>query len=220
LQTLFQVQLSMAEFFRGNLASALSHAKAACPSHTGESIQGFGIGTLFRHMAYAGDRDGTLTILDEERALVPRSGQPNSTGSWFMLALLIEGLFILGEHSRARELYPLARELLDTGAVVLWPIFRFTHTVAGMAATAARHWDAAEDHFGIAMKQAESFPNQLEQTEIRRFHAMMLLDRAGRGDREAARSLLSEARESYARISMPRHMELTQALIGKTAIKR
>jgi len=38
----------------------------------------------------------------------------------------------------------------------------------------------------IALQQAESFPHCLEQAEIRRFHAMMLLDRAAPGDREAA----------------------------------
>lgn len=34
------------------------------------------------------------------------------------------------------------------------------------------------------MQQAEAFPQRLEQAEIRRFHAMMLMDRAARDDRE------------------------------------
>src|ERR1700676_2201954 len=110
-----------------------------------------------------------------------------------MLALVIERLFILGEHSQAQELYPIARELVDTGAVALWPIFRFTHTVAGMAAAAAHQWGAAEDHFQTALQQAESVPHILEQAEIRRFHAMMLIDHAAPGDREKARRLLGEA---------------------------
>lgn len=46
------------------------------------------------------------------------------------------------------------------------------------------------------MQQAEAFPQRLEQAEIRRFHAMMLMDRAARDDREdllrarSARSLV------------------------------
>ncbi len=95
-------------------------------------MEGFGVETLFLQMAYAADRDGALAILDEKRALLPRSGQPNSLGSWWMLALVIEGLVMLGEQSRAAQLYPLARELIGTGAVVFWPIFRFTHTIAGL----------------------------------------------------------------------------------------
>ena len=134
-----------------------------------------------------------------------------------MLALVIEGLVMLGEHSQAGQLYPLVRELIGTGAVVLWPIFRFTHTIAGVAAAAARQWEAAEEHFQIAMQQAESFPDRLEQAEIRRFHAMMLMDRAAPGDREKAQTLLSEALESYTHIGMPRHIEMTQALLDQLA---
>ena len=130
-----------------------------------------------------------------------------------MLALVVEGLAMLGEQSQAGTLYPLVRDLIDTGAVTLFPISRFTQTIAGVAAAAAHEWEAAEDHFQIAMQQAESFPQRLEQAEIRRFHAMMLMDRAAPGDREKARRLLSEARETYAQIGMPRHIEMTQVLV-------
>jgi hypothetical protein len=131
-----------------------------------------------------------------------------------MLALVIEGLVILGEKSQAGLLYPLAGELLDTGAIALWPIFRVTQTIAGVAAAAAREWEAAEEHFQIAMQQAEAFPQRLEQVDVRRFHAMMLIDRAAPGDREKAQTLLNEALESYTQIGMPRHIEMTRALLG------
>jgi hypothetical protein len=103
--------------------------------------------------------------------------------------------------------------LIGTGAVVLWPIFRFTHTIAGVAAAAARQWRAAEDHFGIALQHAEAFPQRLEQAETRRFHAMMLLDRGAPGDRKKAQMLLGEALETYTRIGMPRHIEMARALL-------
>ena len=73
-------------------------------------------------MAYAGDHDGALAFLDEKRTWLPRIGQPNPMGSWWMLVLVIEGLVMLGEQSQAGQLYPLARELIGTGAVALWPI--------------------------------------------------------------------------------------------------
>jgi len=210
-------QLSLVDFFRGNWASALSHAQACCrPEEGGSVAQGYGIGVLFRQMAYAGDHDGALTILDEKRAWLPRSGQPSSIGSWLMLALVIEGLVMLGEQSQAAELYPLARELADTGAEALWPISRCTQTIAGFSAAAARQWGAAEDHFQVAMQQAKSFPHLLEQAEIRRFHAMMLIDRAAPGDRSKAQTLLREALASYTDIGMPRHIEMTQTLLART----
>ncbi len=209
-----RMQLSLVDFFRGNWESALLHAQESFRLEVESSILGSGVGTLFRQMAYAGDRAGALAILDQKRERLPSSGQPNTSGSWSMLALAIEGLVILGENSQAGQLYPLARELVDTGAVVLWPIFRFTHTVAGMAAAAARQWEAAEDHFQTALKQAESVPHRLEQAEIRRFQAMMLIDRAAPGDRQEARRLLGKARETYAQIGMPRHIEMTDTLLG------
>jgi tetratricopeptide (TPR) repeat protein len=215
LEVFFEVQLSLLDFFRGNWTSALSHAQASRQPDHGYSIRGLGAGMLFRQLAYAGDRAGALAILDEERALLPRSGQPNASGSWLMLPLVIEGLVMLGDQSRAAELYPLARELIETEAVVLWPISRFTQTIAGVAAASAREWEAAEEHFQIAMQQAESLPNRLEQAEIRRFQAMMLIDRSAPDDRQKAQTLLDEARQSYERIGMPRHVEMTQILLAR-----
>jgi predicted ATPase len=214
-QAHFEVQLSLAEFFRGNWASALSHAQAACRPEPGSSIEGIGVGTLFRQIAYAGDRNRALAILDEKRTWLPVSGQPNTRGSWLMLALVIEGLVMLGEQSQAEELYPLVGELVDTGAVTLWPIFRSTHMIAGVAAAAARQWRMAEDHFEIALQHAVAFPQRLEEAEIRRFHAMMLMERAAPADREKAQRLLGEALLVYTRIGMPRHIEMIQALLNQ-----
>jgi tetratricopeptide (TPR) repeat protein len=216
-EPLSKVLLSLVDFSRGNWADALLHAQAACLPGVGSSIEELGVGTLFRQLAYASDRDGALAMLDEKRSLLPRRGQPNLWGSWSMLAPVIEGLLILGDQAQAGQLYPLARELIGTGAVTLWLNFRFTQTIAGIAAAAASQWESAEDHFQIALQQAESFPHRLEQAEIRRFHAMMLMDRAAPGDREKAQTLLNEAREIYTHIGMPRHIELTQTLLARAA---
>jgi hypothetical protein len=202
------------DFFRGNWAGALLLAQASCEHEVGSAADGTGSGTLFRYMAYAGERDSALSILDERRALISRSDRPNPFGSWSMLALVIEGLVILGERSQAGELFQLARQLIDTGAVALWPISRFTQTIAGIAASAAHQWEDAEEHFQIAMQQAEAFPDRLEQAEIRRFHAMMLLDRAAPGDRDKAQTLLVEALETYTQIRMPRHIEMIRAILS------
>jgi len=208
-------QLSLIDFLRGNWASALKHAQASYRLEAETSNRGTGVGTLFRQLAYVGDHAGASAILREKYAWLPSSGRPNTFGSWWMLALVIEGLVILGEVSEAGQLYPLFRELVNTGAVVLWPIFRFTQTIAGMAAAAAGQWEAAEDHFQAALQQAESIPHCLEQAEIRRFHAMMLMDRAVRGDRAKARTLLGQALKTYSGIGMPRHVEITQTLLAR-----
>jgi len=209
-----ETQLSLVDFYRGNWPAALRHAQAACRWEPGSSSEGLGVGMLFRQMAYAGDHTGPIASLDLKRSWLPRLGQRNPRHSWSMLALVIEGFAMLAERSRAAELYPLARELISTGAVTVWPIYRLTQTIAGVAAAAASQWEAAEEHFQIAMQQAESIPNRLEETEIQRFRAMMLIDRAAPGDHEKAQTLLREALESYERIGMPRHVETTQAFLG------
>jgi tetratricopeptide (TPR) repeat protein len=212
-----EVQLSLIDFFRGDWASALLHARAS--SDTGGEIflWGFGIGTLFRQLAYTGDYDGAFAILDQERSWLPRIGQPNTRGRWWMLAAVIEGLVILGEQAQVGQLYPVVRGLVGSGEVALWPMCRLTQTVAGIASAAAQQWEPAEDHFHTALRQAEGIPHHLEQAEIRRFNAMMLIDRAARGDRERALGLLCAARKTYALIGMPRHVVITQRLLDRAA---
>jgi hypothetical protein len=220
-EVLSEVQLSALDFVRGDWVSALSNAKTAAridPQMS--SIQGFGEGALFRQMAYAGDRNGALALLKEHRAWLPVSGRENIRGSWWMLTLVVEGLFMLGEQAQAGQLYPLVRELIDTGAVVIWPIPRYTQTIAGLAAAGARQWKAAEDHFKVARRQSDFFPDRPEQAEICRFHAMMLRDRAEPGDRKKAEALLGEALETYAHIGMPRHVELAQTLLDQLGARR
>src|SRR5262249_10133321 len=97
--------------------------------------------------------------------------------------------------------------------VALWPVARFTQTVAGMAAAAGAQWDDAERHFQSALEQAERFPNRFEYAEIKRFQAMMLLDRGTGNDRETARSQLNDALRTYRRIGMPRHIEMAQKIL-------
>jgi hypothetical protein len=77
------------------------HAHALRRPEVGIPVEGLGVGTLFRQLAYAGERDSAFAILDENRARLPRGGQPNTRGSWLMLALVIEGLVILGEKAQA-----------------------------------------------------------------------------------------------------------------------
>jgi hypothetical protein len=44
---------------------------------------------------------------------------------------------------------------------------------------------------------------------------MMLIDRADGDDHEKARKLLGEATDTYMSIGMPRHIEMTRALLDK-----
>jgi len=210
-------QLSLVHFLRGEWDLASAEAEEAYRSSFPSAGQGAIVGTLFRQRAYLGDRRGALALLDEAHGVLPSAGRPNTGGAWNMLVLVIEGLTVLGEREKAAALHHLALELLATGAVWIPTGPRFARTAAGVAAAAAGEWTAAERHFEVASQQAEVFPHRLEQVEIGRFRAMMLLDRGAPADRETARALLREAGERYARFGMPRHHELTKRLLAASA---
>jgi len=85
-----------------------------------------------------------------------------------------------------------------------------------MAAAAGGQWEKAEERYQTALRQAHEIPVVIQQPEVRRWYARMLIDRDGPGDREKARELLTEALAMYRRIGMPKHVEMAEALLGQT----
>jgi tetratricopeptide (TPR) repeat protein len=207
-------QLSLAKFYRGERADALSIAHEANQTAIPPSTKGFATGILFRELAYAGDRDDAMALLDREQGGLPAVDQPSVLGSWAFLVSAIEGLAVLGERVRTAELFPLAERLLETGVVTFPMASRFPLTAAGIAATAARQWQSAEEHFRIALRQADEIPDHFERADIQRFYGSMLLERDSRGDHEQARRLLTDALAGYIRMAMPTYIELTEAMLS------
>ena len=207
--------LSTIEFLRGNWDKSLEYTERGWFTEVPRHVQAMSIAMRFRVLAYSRARESALALLNQYPEMPARLGKTNLIGSMILSFAAVEGLFVLGELEQAAIVYPLICEIIDTGTICLPTICRFSQTVAGIAATAARNWGAAENHFRIAMQQAESYPNVIEQADICRFHAMMLLDRAATGDREKAQTLLGEALETYTHIGMPRHVELTQTLLAR-----
>jgi tetratricopeptide (TPR) repeat protein len=161
---------------------------------------------------------GLLGILLESRAMknrgpLPRAGHPNPLGSWSTLFVAVEALAVLGEKSEAAKLYPLLQEAMHMGIILRGWDMRLLETLAGIAAGAGGDWAKAEDHFRTALRRAEELPDIIEQPEVRRFYARMLLDRNAPGDRQKARQFLTEALEMYRRLGMPKHLEMAEALL-------
>ena len=134
-------------------------------------------------------------------------------GRWEQLLGTVEGLAVLGDRPTAAELYPFVVQGLDRGIVISWTWLRLVQTVAGIAAASGRQWDAAEQHFDTALRQAHELPHVIAQPEVRRWYASMLLDRNAAGDRDKARTLLGEAVEMYEQIGMPRHLEMAREML-------
>ncbi len=170
---------------------------------------------LFEYLAYVGDREAALALLDKaEDNRLPKRGQPNVWGRWIMLLSAVEGLYVLGELDRAAGFYDLVVECIErTGGICPSYIdMRLPERAAGIAAAAGRCWDDAEEHFRTALRQAAELPHLPEAAHTRRFLATMLMERDGPGDRAEAAALLEEARDLYRSMGMPKHAALIDAL--------
>ncbi len=207
--------LGMTHFWRGRWQEALENSQEAAKLEPPGFFAGADWAVLFLWKAYSGDRDAALAMLRQKMGKLPRPGQANTIGAWMMLLPVVEGLAVLGERDEAAKLYPLALEALDTGALIRLPGDRLLQTVAGMAAAAGSRWDAAEEHYRTALRQAQELPVVMEQPDVRRWYARMLIDRDAPGDRDKAFRLLTEAITMYRQIGMPKHVEMAETLLGE-----
>jgi class 3 adenylate cyclase/tetratricopeptide (TPR) repeat protein len=219
----FHMYLGLGHFWRGQWEKALQDFQEAVKLERATFYAGAARGYLFLFKAYAGDSNGALAMLEQERQNLPRPGQANTMGAWSMLLAAIEGLTILGEREEAAKLYPLVAEAIDTRALLIELGVGLLQTVAGIAAAAGGQWEKAEEHYETALRQAHDLPFVIEQPEVRRWYARMLIDRARSGDpstgsgrdREKARQLLTEAITMYRRIGMPKHVEMAEEMLSE-----
>ena len=226
--------LGLAHFWRGRWDQALESFQEAARLEPPGVLAGDAWAGLFLCQGYMGDKDAALAALEERREGLPRPGRANTLGAWEMLFAAVEVLAVLGEREEAAKLYPLVLEAVNSSTLVgLRPgLFQ---SLAGMAAACGGQWDKAEDHYRTALRQAHELPVVIEQPEVRRWYARMLIDRArsehpepacpsgrrveGRpsrspgADLEKARQLLTEAIAMYRELGMPKHQQMAKALL-------
>jgi tetratricopeptide (TPR) repeat protein len=207
--------LGWVHFWRGEWGQALERLEEGVRLEPPGPMAGYDWSYFFLCQAYVGDRGAALAALEERRERLPRPGRANTLGAWAMLLAAVEGLAVLGEREKAAKLYPLVLEAFDTGCVTRGLNHGLLQTVAGMAAAAGEQWEKAEEHYKEALRLAHELPVVIEQPEVRRWYARMLIERDAPGDREKARQLLTEAIAMYGRIGMPKHVEMVDALLSQ-----
>ncbi len=210
--------LGLALFWRGRWQEALENLQEAARLEPPGVWAGLDWSALLLCRAYAGRKEEALAMLREKMAALSGSGQPSTLGNWTVLFSMVEALALLGERAEASKLYPSLLELCNTGIRTSGLHVRLVQAVAGIAAACGGQWAKAEEHYQRALRQAQEIPVVIEQPEVRRFYARMLIDRDGPGDRDKARELLTEAIDMYRKIGMPKHVEMAEALLSEAAL--
>jgi DNA-binding CsgD family transcriptional regulator len=209
--------MGLCEFWRGRWEESIKQFDESLEVDEPTFFTGSAWAFVFMAKAYAGSREEALRLMEKYGTSLPKAGQPNTASAWTMLPSVVEGLTILGERNHAAQLYPVILDAIKTGTLLPWDIGQLFQLTAGMAAAGARDWNSAEEHYEIALRQADQIPIMIQQPEVRRWYARMLLERRRRGDRRRALELISQAIEGYRGIGMPKHVEITQALAGGAA---
>jgi hypothetical protein len=144
-----------------------------------------------------------MDLFGSARSKLPSLDRVNGIGSWSCLLNFVEAFYLCGLNEEVAALSPLVERVLELDK--RWISFdgRLVVTRACLVAAAARRWEEAERHFGIAREVAEQMGNVLELADLGRLHARMLLDRGGKGDHGRAAEMLQEALSAYRRFGMP-----------------
>lgn len=73
---------------------------------------------------------------------------------------------------------------------------------------------APSDHFARALDQASSAQNRIAQAEVHRWYGQILMSHPEASARERARPHLADALARYHALGMPRHVDVTGALLA------
>ena len=217
----YHTLLGLAAFWRGDWERGLTSCEEGRRATIPGVLAGAPWAFSFLIRAYTGDDRSALKMLDDAPVL-SAPGEPLSISGLTAVRALVEGLVVLGRHQQASHLYPLVRARIEEGLVLSHWDMRLLHAIAGLAAAAGRRWEVAEEHYLAAQRQASELPHRLDEPEVGRFYAMMLIDRGGTGDAAVARGLLQEATAGYRAIGMPRHEAMAQELLARAeaAVRR
>ena len=210
--------IGLARFLAGDWDAARAPFEEGVARDPVSPWNGWNRAQLFEYLAYVGDREAALALLDKaEDNRLPKPGQPNAWGRWVMLLSAVEGLYVLGEHDRAAGFYDLVVECIERTRIDLPQLQRHAPPRARRRASPrppAAAGTTPRTHFRTALRQAAELPHLPEQAHTRRFFAAMLLERDGPGDRAEAAQMATEAAELYRRMGMPRHLAMVEALLA------
>lgn len=208
--------IAHALFCQGRWDDALPHAERARELEIDDSWAGASSTPLLLVHSYLGNVAATREALERARPRLPIAGRVNESGTWEILPAAVEAFAVIGARAEAAALYGQAAQAAESSALIRYISRSLPHTTAGVAAACGGQWERAERHFVAGLRQAYELPHRIEQPELKRWFAWMLLARNAGGDRERARALLGEAARAYGELGMPRHVALAEDALNRT----
>src|SRR5215211_5210962 len=208
--------LGLVAHWRGDAERAEAEIRRALDLEPAGSLSGSSTSILVRHLAHLGRAEEVMAIYHSERPQLPSPDRVNSHGAWNRVFGLVEALYLCGFSDDAAALAPLIEHALEHGPD--WITFdgRIVRTRAAVAAAAGGHWEAAGRHFAVAEQHVKQMDNRLEETELLRLRARMLLERAGPGDAAQAAKLQEKALNDYRGFGMPTYAAEMERMLRET----
>jgi len=205
---------AVAKYYAGDLEAALASAQR---SIEGDVLWVWDMtyqGVLMLVQASLGDGEAAMASFAEIDRHRPAPAERATLGFWAGLSIAVEALILLGERPKAAATRPLLDRAIEAGVVVLPYTNRLVQVSAALAAWADGDWLAAQEHLAHGEVDAGKSGDLIQDADIKRFRALMLLDRSAAGDIDVAGQLLREAAEEYGRIGMPHHVAVVEALLN------
>jgi tetratricopeptide (TPR) repeat protein len=205
----------LAAHWQGNAERAEAELRSAVELEPPGAVGGQCPSLLARHLAHQGRAAEVMELFEAARSTLPSLDRASGIGSWKNMFGFLEALYLCELYEEAAALSPLVEGVLALRRS--WITFdgRLVETRAGIAAAAARRWEEAERYFAIAREAAAQMSNQLEQADLDRLHARMLLDRGGTGDHGRAAEMLEGALAAYRAFGMPTYAAEAERLRGQ-----
>lgn len=212
--------LGLAKFLAGEWEEAKDIYSAALETEANTAMVGWGWSALFELLAYTGDSQAAMSLLEKHRHTFPQLDEANTCGSWVAALTAVEGLVVLGEFKQAAKLLPSIEQCIQRTGVVCIEFRggRLVKRSAAIAAAAAGDWTRAERYFREALHDAESIPHVVERAHTLRFHGRMLLQTGEKSSSDRAKSYLQRARAAYVKFKMPRHVAMCDLDMESTQI--
>lgn len=197
------VFLGVITHYLGRLDEACTWLRAGLEIEPPTYFEGLLSGGLFWTLATKGD-PGSDAALSLALTHIATPGRKASLGSLGCVPFVVEGLALLGRTAEVAALEPNTEHAVANGPYCVYSQHLF-RTSAGIAAACAGHWTRAEEHHRTAIHQADTAPYRVAQPVARYWYADMLIARDASGDRDRARSFLSEALQFYRSLGMERY---------------